>query len=502
MNKKIKILLFSLFILLFTFIVKIDDVKAACSVHVSSPKSAVVGSTFKVSATVSSDVGSWYYVLSYDSSKVQLVSGNPKVVGVIGDSKTSSYTFKAISSGTTSFKAVNLSLASNSTNAQCSASAGSSSITMKTQAEIEAGYSKNNNLSSLSVEGGELTPAFDKNNLEYSVTLPVDTTKAIINATLEDKTASITGIGEVDVIDGINKKEVVVTAQHGEKKTYVLNITVKELDPIKVKVDGKEYTVVRKKGQIESIPTGFIESTVTINDQEIAAYKNEAAKLTLVVLKDDKDNKALFIYDEKKKKYSKFNEVTAASVNLLILDEKASDVPKDFKEKTFKIEGKSINGYKLKGDTNDRYYLVYAQNMETGNKGLYLYDSRDKTFQIYFSDIVDLKNKDINTRNYIIIGLGLFTLLLLIIILAKNKKIRKLKNRFTNDSSSRDEKTDSYELDDLDDRPVVKEISEDEYTIRKKSKKQKLEEIRKAKERLDRSKPSYRKVSLEDDDYE
>ena len=164
MNKKIKILLFSLFILLFTFIVKIDDVKAACSVHVSSPKSAVVGSTFKVSATVSSDVGSWYYVLSYDSSKVQLVSGNPKVVGVIGDSKTSSYTFKAISSGTTSFKAVNLSLASNSTNAQCSASAGSSSITMKTQAEIEAGYSKNNNLSSLSVEGGELTPAFDKNN--------------------------------------------------------------------------------------------------------------------------------------------------------------------------------------------------------------------------------------------------------------------------------------------------------------------------------------------------
>ena len=119
-------------------------------------------------------------------------------------------------------------------------------------------------------------------------------------------------------------------------------------------------------------------------DYSLAAYKNEAAKLTLVVLKDDKGDKALFIYDEKKKKYSKFNEVTAASVNLLILDEKASDVPKEFKEKTFKIEGKSINGYKLKGDTNDRYYLVYAQNMETGNKGLYLYDSRDKTFQIYF----------------------------------------------------------------------------------------------------------------------
>lgn len=501
MNKKVKILLFSLFIL-FTFLIKIDGVKAACSISVSSPKSAVAGSTFKVSTTVSSDVGSWYYVLSYDSSKVQLISGSTKVVGVIGDSKTSSYTFKALTSGTTSFKAVNVSLASNSTNAQCSASAGSSSVTIKTQAEIEASYSKNNNLSSLSVEGGELTPAFDKNNLEYSVTLPVDTTKAIINATLEDKTASLTGAGEVDVIDGINKKEIVVTAQHGEKKTYVLNITVKELDPIKVKVNGKEYTVVRKSGQIENIPTGFTETKVTIDDQEITAYKNEAAKLTLVVLKDEEGNKALFIYDEKNNKYLKFNEVTTASVNLLILDEKTNDVPKEFKKATFKIEDKKIKGYKLKDDTNDRYYLVYAQNMETGNKGLYLYDSRDKTFQIYFSDIVDLKNKDIEIRNYIIIGLGAFIFLLLIIIATKNKKIKKIKKNFSNVSNDRNEKTVSYDLDDLDDRPTVKEISDDEYTIRKKSKKQKLEEIRRAKERLDKSKPSYRKVSLEDDDYE
>ena len=500
MNRKNKTILLSLFILLFTFIIKIDYVKAACSVSVSSPKSAVVGSTFNVKATVSSDVGSWYYVLSYDSSKVQLVSGNTKVVGVIGDSKTNSYTFKAISSGTTSFKIVNVSLASNSTNAQCSASAGSASISMKTQAEIEASYSKNNNLSSLSVEGGELTPVFDKNTLEYSVTLPVDTTKAIINASVEDKTASVIGTGEVDVVDGINKKEVIVTAQHGEKKTYVLNITVKELDPIKVKVDGKEYTIVRKSGQIESIPVGFNETKITINEQEITAYKNDAAKLTLVVLKDDKGNKNLFIYDEKNKKYLKFNQVTAASVNLLILDEKTNDIPKEFKAKTFKIEDKKINGYKLNGDVNDRYYLVYAQNMETGNKGLYLYDSRDKTFQIYFSDIVDIKNKDINIRNYIIIALGAFIFLLLIIIMFKNKKIKKYKRNINNDSG-KSEKVGEYTLEDLDDKPSIKEISNDEYVMKKKSKKQKLDEIKRAKERLDRSKPSYRKVSL-DDDYE
>ena len=68
-------------------------------------------------------------------------------------------------------------------------------------------------------------------------------------------------------MDGLNKVEVVVTAQHGEKKTYVINLTVEELDPINVKVDGKNYTIVRKSGQIEDIPVGFTETKITIEDQ-------------------------------------------------------------------------------------------------------------------------------------------------------------------------------------------------------------------------------------------
>ena len=95
MKTKQKRLLLGAFILLFAFFIKLPSANAACSVSVSSTKSAVVGSTFSVTTTVSSDVGSWYYVLGYDPSKVQLVSGSTKVVGVIGDSKTSSYKFKA-----------------------------------------------------------------------------------------------------------------------------------------------------------------------------------------------------------------------------------------------------------------------------------------------------------------------------------------------------------------------------------------------------------------------
>ena len=159
--ENIKKILLGFSLLFITLLVNVDKVSAACSVSVSTTRNVIVGNTFKVSTTVSSDVGSWYYVLSYDSSKVQLISGNPKVVGVIGDGKTNTYTFKALRSGTANFSVVNTALASNSTNKACSASSGSASVIMKTQAEIEASYSRNNNLSGLQVANTELSPAFN-----------------------------------------------------------------------------------------------------------------------------------------------------------------------------------------------------------------------------------------------------------------------------------------------------------------------------------------------------
>ena len=48
-----------------------------------------------------------------------------------------------------------------------SVSASNANIKAMTQAELEATYSKNNNLKSLSVEGYEIDPAFNKDNLAF-----------------------------------------------------------------------------------------------------------------------------------------------------------------------------------------------------------------------------------------------------------------------------------------------------------------------------------------------
>ena len=513
MKKLYKKILTGAFILLFAFIFKIDNVSAAsCRIGVSAPSSVVVGQSFKVTVTVagSASIGSWEYTLSYDSSKVRLNSGTLHVVDYGNGSKSSSsysYSFTALQSGSATFKPVNASVLDYASTNECLSSTGSASVSMKSQSEIEASYSRNNNLSSLSVEGADLSPSFNKNITEYQATLPVDTTKAKIIATAQDSKASITGAGEVDVVDGINKIEIIVTAEHGEKKKYVINLTVQELDPVKVKVDGKTYTVVRKKGQVENIPVGFTETTIKIGDQDVCAYQSEIAKILLVALKDNEGNIKLFIYDKNKNSFTSFMEAKGGEVNLLILNNEKIKTPLDFVKTSFKINDLKIEGYKYRYDKNDNYYLVYAKNLETGDDGLYLYDKKNSTFSRYYKELSDIKDMHTKYVFYVAAALALiFVLIIIFKLLGKFKsndkkiekyqrKIDKLKGKIKNEDSNYD-----YSIDDVDDRPVIKRVEEDEYVMPKKSRKEKLKELEEAKKRLNKNKPKYRRLSLEDDD--
>lgn len=373
--------------------------------------------------------------------------------------------------------------------------------------DVNKKYNSNNFLKSLSIDGYELDPLFDKNKLEYNVMLNVDTKLVKINAETEDSEASITGAGEVDVVDGINKIEIIVTAENGNERRYVINATVKELDPINVKVDGKKYTVVRKKGQVENIPVGFTETTIKIGDQDVCVYQSEIAKILLVALKDNEGNIKLFIYDKNKNSYTSFMEAKGGEVNLLILDKKKIKAPTDFVKTSFKINDLKIEGYKYKYDKNDNYYLVYAKNLETGDEGFYLYDKKNNIFSRYYKELSDIKDMHTKYVFYVAAALALiFVLIIIFKLFGKFKsndkkiekyqrKIDKLKGKIKNEDFNYD-----YSIDDVDDGPVIKRVEEDEYVMPKKSRKEKLKELEEAKKRLDKNKPKYRRLSLEDDD--
>ena len=84
--------------------------------------------------------------------------------------------------------------------------------------------SNNNNLAYLAVIGYNLDPAFNKSNLVYNVNVPNDVNSVYLDAVADDENATITGIGPVNLSDGKNVFEVIVTSESGKTKVYTVNI--------------------------------------------------------------------------------------------------------------------------------------------------------------------------------------------------------------------------------------------------------------------------------------
>ena len=104
--------------------------------------------------------------------------------------------------------------------------------------------SRNANLSSLSVEGYEITPTFDSNVTSYTLTGPYEVENVILNAQTEEENALVNGDGVVSLNQEINDRSIIVTSENGEIKTYFLHIT--RSDPVTSKlknINVQNYTL-------------------------------------------------------------------------------------------------------------------------------------------------------------------------------------------------------------------------------------------------------------------
>ena len=313
-----------------------------------------------------------------------------------------------------------------------------------TQAELEATYSKDNNLKSLAIDGYSLTPEFNKDTLEYSVTVPSTVDKININAVKNDNRATVEGAGEKEVVEGSNPFEIVVTAQNGASKTYKINVIVEDINPIVVKINNKDFSVVKRSDKLEK-PTGFDETTVKIGDIEVPAFKSDILKITLVGIKDSDGNISLAIYNNGK--YELYDEINSNQITIYLLD--LPNNSNGFITKTIKINDKEVKVYKYKD--NSKYSLVYGKNVETGQESYYMYDEVEKTFQRYNDEqIKDLENQ---IKNYLYVIYAFSGCLILIFIsfiitkCAKKKARKKLKQKELNNDSKNEE--------------IIKEIMED-----------------------------------------
>jgi len=445
MEKKKYIL--SIFILLIgIFTLSLTKVEAATgTVTISSNKSQiVVGNyvTYTVKVSASKPLGVFQYHISYDSSMLSLESGESSGAPVFtGTEKSKTYTFKfkAKKSGTATVK-FNVSGGYTFDQETLSLASKSKSVKIITQAQLEASYSKNNNLSKLGVEGYNLSPSFSSSVTSYTVNLPANTESIKVTGTKADSSASIEGLGTKNVEDGSNTIKIVVTAENGSTKTYTINAIVEELDPINVIVDDINYTFIRKAKLLEAPNSDFTSSTTKIGEHDVPTLFNEKANLTLVGLKDTEGNINLFIYENNT--YTKYNQYTFDKITLHILDkeianyEKIEEIELANTNIVFipKEENNKITTYTLK---NDKYNYFYALNLETGKENLYRFDKEENTVQRY--EIVEeepviFDNEEQEMYQYIIIGLLAFIFLTYLILLInlllkgtkkKEKKIKK-----------------------------------------------------------------------------
>ena len=413
-----------LFILVLGFLMFLPYKVNAASISVAgTTATGTVGGNITVKVTISESkgLGSWEYSLDYDSSKLQLLSGSTHVVGYVDGegetTKTYTYSFRVKGTGSTTISVVNTSIAA--WDESITSPTDSTTINLVTKQEVVENYSTDNTLKSLEVEGYNLSPEFNKNTTNYTVDLDSDVTRINVKAVANDSSAKISGIGEIEVKEGANTINVLVTAESGAIKTYTIVANVKEKDPIVVKVNDFEFNVVRKKDELKDlIKDYYVDTTIKINDEEIPAYKIEALDLILVALKDSKGNIEFYIYDDGK--YTLYQELNGGNLVIHILND-MKKIPSNYKKYKVKINKQEYVVYKLNKDS--LYYLVYGENVETGKKGLYLYDSVDKTLQRYYDEEVSTLNHKLQVNSFIILGLiGLIVILLIIFLIALHTK--------------------------------------------------------------------------------
>lgn len=275
--------------------------------------------------------------------------------------------------------------------------------------------SNNNNLSSLTVSVGELSPTFDSKITEYTLNLEAQITSITLNGKTSDSKAKVEGFGEISLHPGNNEINVTVTAEDGTKKTYKILAYVDETPQVYLDYKKDEIGIVTNYEGL-TLPEGFVKEEQKLNDKTIFIFKKDNINLIYGINQDKEKN--FYLFDKEKGKI--LNKITVISIlnkEILIIDSKING---NLTETLITINDKEITAYKYKDKEN--YYIFNALNNE-GKTLKYLYESNENNI-IQFPEFLLETNKS-NLKNIIICILSsllLISLTLLALIFLKNKK--------------------------------------------------------------------------------
>ena len=174
--------------------------------------------------------------------------------------------------------------------------------------EEEEEKSNNAYLKSLTVEGQELLPTFDKEVSSYSVQVKNDVTEIKIKAVTEDEKATVDVKGNKDLKEGENTVTVSVSAEDGTIKIYEIKVTRLKAEPLglsslkikdtnienKFKTDIYEYSIDIEdvsKLEIEAIANDEKATVEILGNEDLQEGENI---ITIIVSSEDGEEKVTY----------------------------------------------------------------------------------------------------------------------------------------------------------------------------------------------------------------
>lgn len=389
----------------------------SCVVTFSDP-TVTVGSNVTISVRVSGQVAIGTVKVTFDPEYLQYVSGdlgygscNGNVIVMdkenMGSGNLSfSMTFKALKVGKTTIDNYENSIV-DSNGDFLDVTPGWSTVT------INAPYtaSGNNNLSSLSISPGTLSPGFSAGTTSYSASVSNSTTSVAVSATAADGKARVAVWGNTGLSVGNNTITVQVTAENGSKKTYTITVnraagstggntggnapapddtpspspTATPEPQVTVTLpDDTQLPVSNQLPEGVSVPAGFEQSQLEVDGQTLPTAVHQDGGLVAVYLAGDEGHPAgFYFYNEKTREVQAMTPVAMSTGKLTLVDlPQELVVPQGYTSTLMELGGQQ-HTLLVPDDTEEpNHYIVYAMD-EEGKLGLYLYDVEQETFQRY-----------------------------------------------------------------------------------------------------------------------
>lgn len=458
----------------------------SCTVTFSDP-TVTVGNNVTINVKVTGAVAIATVKVNFDPTYLQFVSGDlgyGRCEGstVIMDKENMgsgnlsfSMTFKALKTGKTTINNYENFIV-DSNEELMNVTPGWSTVT------INAPYtaSGNNNLSSLSISPGTLSPGFSAGTTSYRASVSNSTTSVAVSATAADGKARVAVWGNTGLDVGNNTVTVQVTAENGSKKTYTITVnraagstggntggsapapddtpspspTATPEPQVTVTLpDDTQLPVSNQLPEGVSVPAGFEPSQLEVDGLSIPTAVHKEGNLTAVYLAGDEEHPAgFYFYNEKTREVQPMTQVAMSSGKLVPVDlPQDLELPQGYASTLMELGGQQHTLLIPDGVEEPNHYIVCALD-EEGVMGLYLYDVEQESFQRYqflqlpqeepeqteepeeTGFVLSLFGRDLQTGmsngavSYLLVGLAALALVLLVAVivlaacLAKSRK--------------------------------------------------------------------------------